>query len=100
MMLASHLDPGRPAERRIRSRHSRAQYGMDAHFQIPQITHFAVFHFGVHGVVIVLGLSIHLELETTLVGKMQQTDEAETCADFVHLVFRIRLVQTGNDGCE
>ena len=75
--------------------------GTEAYLQVPKIADLLLFDLGLHrGSVFVFVLAVDLEFEPALVGKVQETDEAEGRADLIHLVLWIRSVQPRDDGSE
>lgn len=57
-----------------------------AHLQIPYSTYLTNFLYFER-------FSFRLDFEATLVRQVKQTNEAEACADFVHLLFGIGPLQ-------
>lgn len=71
---------------------------MGTYLQIPQVPNLAAIIISRDLIFIVLlDFAIDLKFEPTLIGQMEQADKAEAGADLVHLVLRVRLLQTGDD---
>ena len=71
------------------------------YLQVPQVPNFiAIPSSRILVLVNIFHLAIDLKLEPPLIGQMEQADEAEASANLLHLILGIRLLQTGDDGCE
>ena len=60
----------------------------ERYLQVPKIADLHLDFLGIHSSIV----AVNFEFEPALVGEVEQTDEAEACADFFHLVLRIGRV--------